>query len=200
MKVLSKINRGLILTVVVLLGVIGYLIGLEIVQNGARKDIQAVCEKYVAAEVSYRMLPEANRSDTPNLSTEALETYLSNMKQDLTSYYVDNEQTYRYLLDSMEDSLRAQAEGEGVVYQYDKEIIKMDITFRGDMATVSLTCSNTYRGPSDMAYSKQTAPAAVKTIQGETTDSITLQRVEGEWKLTYSNLSTPYPESSGMYY
>ena len=197
MKVFSKINRGVILTVIVLLGVAAYLIGLEIMQSSASKDIEALCQKYVAAELNYHMLPEGQRVEKPSMTEAELDSYIAQMREELIPYSVDNEQTYRYLLESLEENLRSQADGNAVTYTFTKEIVKTEITFDGDKASVRLTSLTTYEGISDDTPAFG-SPAVIQndSAKGETTDTISMQRVNGEWKLTYASLNRPYEQTS----
>ena len=199
MKVLAKINRGVILTVVVLLGVAAYLIGLEVMHSSARKEIGALCEEYIQAELRYHMLPEEYRGATPGMTEAELDGYIAQMKEDLTPYYVDNEQTYRYLFNSLEESLRNQAQGYDVTYELTKDIMKTEITFDGDKASVDLFCYTTMKGTA--AYAPDVAASTTtrdSSASGETLDTLYLQRVDGEWKLTYSNLTVPYAQFGGL--
>ncbi len=191
MKVLAKINRGVILTVVVLLGVAAYLIGLEVMHSSARKEIGALCEEYVQAELGYHMLPEEYRGATPGMTEAELDSYIAQMKEDLTPYYVNNEQTYQYLFSSLEQSLRNQAQGYDVTYELTKDIMQTEITFDGDKARVQLSCYTTLKGTT--AYTPDIAATTPNnSVSRETRDTLYLQRVDGEWKLTYSNLTIPY--------
>lgn len=190
MRILSKINRGVILTVVVLVGVAGYLIGLEAMHSSARKEIQQICEKYVAAELQYYMLPQAYRTESPQISEQELERYMTAMRDELKGFFVDNEQTYRYKLKELEENLTAQSKGEGVVYEYKKEIVRYKIEFDGNTASVTLTSTTTYDGPVS-SYSSKTGASSRQTLTGEVTDRLSLQRVNGEWKLTYAALYLP---------
>lgn len=192
MRILSKINRGVILTVVILLGVAGYLIGLEAMHDSARKEIQQICEKYVAAELQYHMLPQAYRTENPQMPAQELEHYMTAMREDIKGFFVDNEQTYRYKLEELEEDLTAQSKGEGVVYQYTKEIIQYEIEFNANTASVTLTSATTYDGPVDSySYRSKTGGSSRQTLTGEVTDCLSFQRVDGEWKLTYAALYLP---------
>lgn len=190
MKVLSKMNRGVIFTVVVLLGVVAYLIGLEVTRSSARGEIQQICESYIAAELKYHMLPETYRAEKPEVSQEELDSYLTAMRKELKEFYVDNEQTYRYKLEELENDLIAQSQGEGVVYQFEKELVEYEIEFNGNTASVTLTCMTTYDGPVN-SYKEGMGLSSRQTLTGETADRFTFQQIDGEWKLTYAALYEP---------
>ena len=199
MKALAKINRGVILTAVVLLGVAAYLIGLGMMHSAARTDIEALCEEYVQTELRYHMLPEEYRGATPGMTEAELDGYIAQMKEELTPYYVDNEQTYRYLFSSLEESLRNQAKGYDVTYELTKDIVKTEITFDGDKASVELSGYTTLKGTA--AYTPDIAASTTtrdNSASGETRDTLYLQCVDGEWKLTYSNLTVPYAQFGGQ--
>ncbi len=192
----KKINRGLILTFAVVLGVAVYLVGLEAVRSKDKEEIKKVCEAYLQMEVAYHMLPEEYRKEQPDIAGPALDEYIRKMQEEITSYYVDNEQCYRYLLERLEENLRAQAEGKGVIYQFEKNIRRYEsLSFNGNTVKVTFTSFSTLDGPPGGPGSEENRMES----QGDTIDEITLQKVDGKWKVVFSNLSYPYG-NGGMSY
>lgn len=189
MKTLSKVNRGLILTIVVILGVAAYLVGVSLSQAGDREEIKKVCAQYIQTELQYRMLPEANRKEDPGISQTDLTAYIDKAKAEIKSHYVDNEICYKYLLEEIETSLKQQAKGQGVVYSYEKDVRSYtDFVFDKDSASVVVTCNTSYNGPDRYSMSQSTVKK--NTV---TKDQMTLQKVDGKWKVTYSYLESYDP-------
>ncbi len=181
MKLLKKINRGLLLLIVLIIAVSIYLIASAVTDTKEKKQIVSLCEEYIGKEISYNMLPEQYRENPTSMTAEELSAYIGEMKETLKSYYVDNEKSYIYLLDSLEENLKSQHKGLNIIYDYEKEIAKFDsITFHGNSVSVKLTCNTAYSSEDSQASS-------------QTSDYMTLQKDGGEWKVTYSSLV--YPES-----
>ena len=55
MKFLKKINKGLVLTILVLLGLIIYLINVEVTRNKVKPEIEKICKEYID---EYLKMPE----------------------------------------------------------------------------------------------------------------------------------------------
>ena len=109
MKILKKINRGLILTVIVVIGVAVYLGCLGSAQAADREEIISICEDYIKAETGYSMLPEKYRKENPEIPEQELDAYINEAKTELKKFYVDNENTYKYLLERIESSLKSRS-------------------------------------------------------------------------------------------
>lgn len=185
MKLLKKINRGFLLLIVLIIAVSIYLIASAVTETKEKKQIVSICEEYIGKEVSYNMLPEQYRENPASMTTEELSAYIGEMKETLKSYYVDNEKSYIYLLDGLEEDLKSQHKGLDVVYNYEKEIAKFDnITFHGNSVSVEMTCNTAYSSEDSQASS-------------QTSDYMTLQKDGGKWKVTYSSLL--YPDSVSAY-
>lgn len=184
MKFMKKLNKGVVLLAFVIIAVAIYLSVNAVTESKDKTKIKELCEEYVAKEISYNMLPEQYRSDGTKIATNELDTYIKQMKEELSDYYVDNEQCYSYLLNNLEESLQNQQKGLSVVSAYEKSIIKFDkITFYDDSASVQISCNTTYEG---------TVPTGeINNLNSQTIDTITLQKVNGKWKITYSNLINP---------
>lgn len=180
MKILKKINRGLILTVIVVIGVAVYLACLSSAQAADREEIISICEDYIKAETGYSMLPEKYRKENPEIPEQELDAYINEAKTELKKFYVDNENTYKYLLERIESSLKSQAAGDDVILTYTKDIYKVDsVAFDGDKASVELICNTVCK----------TSGGSVST-DDLTNDSLMLQKIDGRWLLCYSNLYT----------
>jgi len=190
MRYLSKINRGAILTAGVILIVIGYLITTAIIQNNEKPMIRQVCETYLKQEVAFNMLPLEYRKEKPDMGDTALKSYLAEMKKSITAFYPDNEQYYKYIIETLTSDLTNQAKGIDVVYQYEKTILKFkEISFEGDTANVTITCSSTIE-----AKNTATGSSIKNKTTAETSDSIILQKINGQWKVVYSSINRPTRE------
>ncbi len=187
MKFIAKINRGAILTAVVLILVAAYLIGLSISQNMAKAEIRQVCGEYVQTEIRYSMIPEQYRSEQPDMPAADQELYLADMAKDLKAFYIDNEAISKISIDKIRSRLMGQMNGIDVVYDYQKTIAKYNsFEFDQGMVTVTLVSNTVFDGT---LYNNM-IPGRQKEI-GETTDTIILQKVDGIWKVVVANLVQP---------
>lgn len=188
MKYLSKINRGAILTAVVVLTVICYLVTTGIIQNNEKPRIKQVCETYLQQEVAYNLLPAAYRVDKPDMPMTVLNDYLAEMKKNIIAFYPSNEQYYKFVIDTRTADLTSQAKGTGIVYQYEKTITKYkDIIFNGNTVNVAFTTSTTMEAKD--LYG--TGSTIKEKITAEVDDNIILQKIDGVWKVVYATINRP---------
>lgn len=187
MKFLAKINRGLILTVVIVAAIAIYLIAQSISQADEKPKIKDVCQQYINTAISYSQLPENYRKANPEIPQAELDKYIADMSKDLKAFYTDKEETYKGVIERNKEYLENQAKGVGVVYSYTKEIKEYEnFVFDGDTVTVSIGTNSVFDG-SDI--SSPLSPRG--KVTGKTVDTITLQKVDGEWKVIYAFLEQP---------
>lgn len=187
MKFLKKINRGLILTLVVLIAVAIYLVVLSQAQAAAKSEIKNVCERYVVTEISYNMLPEKYRVKNPDISQSEIEQYIEDMTNDIRAFYPDDRQSYKHLISRSKASIEHQAKGIEVIYSYQKDILDYDkFVFDGNTVTVTISSNSSIQRFDHTA--NDDIGEKVSTI---TTDTISLIKKDGEWKVIYANLQMP---------
>lgn len=184
MSILKKINRGALLTLILLLGVIIYLIALSAVQSREKPRIEEICRQYVAAEVAYSLLPADYRTEGIAVPEEELGDYIQEMETAIRPFYLDNEKVVSLALDRLADNLRNQAEKGNRLLLFEKEIKDFSsFEFDGNKATVrfrSLTTVERNGGSPGMN------PEA--RLTGETDDRIVLQKVDGQWQIVFAEL------------
>jgi len=187
MRALKKFNRGVIITIIAVLCVGIYLIGLDMSQNTEKPAIQKVVESYIATYVSYNMLPESYRIATPNIPQAEMDSYTAKMESDIQSYFAAGDTSYKYITDMLKSGLESQTTDTTVVYSYNKTISRYtDFNFDKDTVTVTVETNANYDGPN----SKNTSAVRVQ-LNSVTTDKIVLKKVDGEWKVVYSNINIP---------
>lgn len=188
MNYLSKINRGAILTAMVVLGVVCYLVTTGIIQNNEKPRIKQVCESYLQQEVAYNLLPAAYRLDKPDMPVSVLNDYLAEMKKNIIAFYPTEEQYYKFVIDNRTADLTSQAKGTGIVYQYEKTITKYkDMIFNGDSVNVTFTTSTTIEAKD--LYG--TGSTIKEKITSDVDDNIILQKIDGVWKVVYATINRP---------
>ncbi len=181
MKFFSKINRGLVLLIILVLGVAIFLVIQSNYQSRETPKIKEVCQQYINTVIDYKQLPQHYRKANPEIPQNELEKHIQAMTDDIKAFYTDNVQTYKTVIKDYKSDLENQARGIGVVYNYKKEIKDYEnIIFNGDNVTVSII-TNSVREDSEL---KQRASS-------QTTDTISLQKVNGQWKVIYADLLEP---------
>jgi hypothetical protein len=197
MSFLKKINRGAIVSVIILLSVIVYLVALAVSKSLEMPAIRKVCADYISTEVSYSMLPEAYRTAAPDMPAVEKEQYLADMKQDISSFLVSDGKTGQLILDRLQASLEQQMSGDSVIYEYQKTIIKFEsAVFSEELVTVTLQSETVYDGPFP-GNDGSTAATRQRQVQN-LTDTVILKKIGGEWKVFFASLLTPN-SANGQY-
>ena len=193
MSILRKLNRGAILTVAAVIGIIIYLIANGTANALQTAEIKEACAEYIAAEVSYSVLPEAYQAEDPGMPADEQSRYLAEMSEHIQPLLADDGTAGQLTLKRLEDSLTRQMSGDGVIYEFGKTILKYEaISFKQDVATVSVLTETIFDGP---AYDYYSGMMAGRQYQVATlTDTLVLQRVDGVWKVFFASLATPASE------
>jgi len=183
MNYLKKINRGLILSVIVILTVVFYLVSLSASQKSQKSKIQEVCDKYIQAEVKYRMLPVEYRK-YEEMPEEKKNEYIKEMEENIKPYLPEGSQAVELITRRLKNGIENQAEGKDIIHNFEKELIEYEeFVFDKNSVTVTVSTDTSYEGPASDFTS-----ASPRT---RTQDTVILQKIKGEWKVVYSDISTP---------
>ena len=87
MKIWKKINKGLLLTIIVLIVLIIYLKGVEKQREADKTAIKTSCEEYINLIDNLMVLPE----DMQNLSEENEQKIQDNINNELKKVMIENE-------------------------------------------------------------------------------------------------------------
>ncbi len=187
-----RINRGALLFIILLIGIITYLVVLSVTRGKDEALIKDLCSDYITIETQYDALPEKYRSDGIDMPAEELNNYINDMKDAIKLYFIDNENAYGRLINSIESSLIRQAGGGAKISKFTKNIIAFtEFEYRGDVVEVSMQCQNQFEIISDSN--------SVAENNYLSDDSIIVQKVDGKWKVVYSNVKSPF-DISGDYF
>ena len=188
MKILKKINKGLILTIIVVAVLVMYLTNLEKQRESDKADIRKACEDFIALTDEYVVLPEDMQTYTGEISKENKEKIETQLKDALKTKMVDNDKAieiqYKYLIDKLQSGY--QTEGE-VKTKNKRTITKISsYEFDGNQVTVVLNTSldTTYKYIDKYTRDKKERKDT-NTYSG---DEIILKKVDGKWKVVYSHL------------
>ena len=75
MKFLKKINKGLVLTIIVILALVVYLVEVERQREDDKTEIRGACEEFIDVTDKYLVLPEEMQTLTGEISEEAEKAY-----------------------------------------------------------------------------------------------------------------------------
>ncbi len=189
MKFLKKLNRGLILTVLVLIGVAAYLITLGVIHRGDKADIKDLVSEYLEAQNGAFFLSEEALGDASFNSDAAL----AKIKATLSPFFA--EETASGLDETVRTTLYQQERQHSLGKRIEKaesRIQKMTgYDFEGNYAEVTVTVSLVYDGPGELCGERFRENA---TFSYESSFSFICVKEQGEWKLIdvggYENLAT----------
>ena len=188
MRVLRKINKGLLLTIIVVAVLVIYLTNLEKQREADKVDIKKACEDFIALTDKYVVLPEDMRTYTGEISKEKKEKIETQLKDALKKQMVDNDKAveiqYEYLVDKLQNGYETENE---VKTGNKRTITKISgYEFDGNQVTVTLrTSTETTYKYKDGFTGEEKERKDTNTNSG---DEIVLQKVDGKWKIVYSYL------------
>ncbi|NLN45025.1 MAG: hypothetical protein GX153_00455 [Clostridiaceae bacterium] len=181
MNWIRKINRGLVLTLLILIGIVVYLSWLG---ASRRDDLPVLRDKaaaYLEAELVWSQLPEVYRTAHPTMPAAELAAFADAQADVIEGWYIDHDAIVDPLVGRMRENLAKQAAGQDVFLSYTKEILKVeDILFDTGRATVSLTVRT------------RLEVAGRQGIYAEDmADTVILQKEDGVWRVVYAQLNKP---------
>ena len=192
MKILKKINIGLLLTIIVLIALIFYLKGVENQREADKTAIRTSCEEYINIIDKLIVLPE----DMQNLSEENEQKIQNNINTELKNVMIENEDAIelqsQYVLEIVK-----QSNENKIITNCKKNIDKISkYEFDGDQVVVKFSSNleTSYKHVNTETNEEEEK----QNIQSTSGDEITLQKVDGKWKIVYSYLDY-YQNSSDLY-
>lgn len=202
MRILKKINKGVVLTCIVLIVLIIYLFNVEIKRNNDKPEIEKACKDYIELVNKYAVTPEsASKVFAPNgLSEEeqkakkdnldiAINKSMTALETSLKDKMIDNELAVRMQKDRIEDFVRNNSNVfSSTLTKFNKEVTKvMKFSFDEDQVIVTLnTKTETETKYLDSLNENKEVSKKNDQISEE---SITLQKVDGVWKVVYADLA-----------
>ena len=198
-----KINKGFILTLIVLLILAIYLVNIEKQRDIEKSSIQTACEKFIELTDKYIVLPEHLQENmqevTDNQIKENIDKYSQEMKKELEKQMVSNKEDIELQHKFYKMQLKKGYNGIQIRTKYDRKIIKItQYEFDKEKVKVQFNSKVTEKikiGDEEQEKSFETYG-----------DEIILQKIDGNWKIVYSNLHNnvnyygEYYEDSMMIY
>ncbi len=187
MKVLKKINKGLILTIIVVVVLVIYLIGVEKQRDSDKTEIKNTCQEFLEFIDRYTVLPEENQTPSLGVTKEVQEKAEKELRTELEKRMIKNDDAvdiqYDYLLSTLKTGYLSNEIKSKSKHTIDKIT---NYEFDGNQVTVTLnTTSETTYKYIDEETGKEMEKQNTTSNTGET---IILQKVDKQWKVVYSML------------
>lgn len=198
MKILRKINKGFVLTIIVLTVLVVYLVSVEVKRNSQKPEIEKAAEEYIELIDKYATLPseyqnlhnsEINKEEVENINQQAEKAISENvakLKEELKGKMIDNETAIDMQKDVIEKFLYDQNDFlQSITIKFDREITKIKkYTFDDDQVTITFDS----KIEMETKYLKDGEERINKNEYEATEESITLQIIDGVWKIVYADL------------
>ena len=185
-KLFRNINRGFIVTAVVILLVNIYLIGLNIYQSQSEPAIKSACESYVTADAGWHIVPEEFVGGATITPDAELQKFSDSLRPDISTYYIDNELILDSAVSTVSEYLQVQDYRGVFMTSCANSIIKFDsIIFRDNTAIVNFTSRITVDFLDTAADSKERDHES-----GMAANQMILQKEDGIWKIVYAYLGS----------
>lgn len=192
MKVLKKINKGLVLTIIVLAALLIYISGVEKQRNADKPDIRKACEEFIALTDKYVVLPEDMQKS--EVSEEKVNEYVNQMKNDVEKVMISNTEAVKIQEQVIENNLRDSYNALDARSKMSRKIKKINgYEFDGNQVTVKL---NNQVEIVTKVFDEIESTKETETFDASS-DEIILQKIDGKWKIVYSNLQF---DGSNRYY
>lgn len=134
---MKKINLGLVLTLLTLICLTMFVISEEKSKAEDIANVEEICKEYFNVYNKYSMLEKDDRNMDKEMNTDRYNTYLSEMKQDLSKYISDEKLDEVY--EQYKKRLDQQFYRKYVMKEYNKEFIEIkDYNFNDSYITVVL--------------------------------------------------------------
>lgn len=186
MKILKKINKGFILTVIVILLLCIYLNNVEKQRETDKSEILKACEQYIDLTEGYIVLPEEMQKLPQNIEKQDLEKYKQEIKTGLKQVMIQNDPAIELQYQILDNIIENDIGTNAVTTKFERTITsKPSYEFDGDQVTVSFKSNVTITEK----YLNEKQEEKTRSNSFSTNyDEIILQKVEGQWKIVYSNL------------
>ena len=194
MKGLKKLNLGLVLAILVVIGVVIYCIKVESERKSAKSDISKACEEFIELDNKYAVLPEDKQVIGIKKADINLADISSKAEAELREKMLtDDAAEIQSLI--LKDVIEKQLINTSkITTNFERKISKItSYQFDGNQVTVTfnskISQKKKYKNEGDEA---EKVSENSFEIQGET---ITLEKKDGNWKVVYASLQYVDPSS-----
>lgn len=185
MKILKKINKGLILTIIVLVALTIYLVGVEKQRKADKEVIKNKCEEFVELTNKYLIYPESMQILAEPMPERQKEEYTNQMKTELEKIMIKNDEAVKIQYEFLKAMLENNNTKEEMRTKVDRKITKISsYEFDGNQVTVTFNSKLEI----DSKYLNGEEEKTRKNSYETSGEEITLQKIDNEWKVVSSNL------------
>ena len=182
---MKKINKGLILTIIVVIGLTIYLVNLEKQRNDEKPEIKSICENFIEVTDKYSVLPKEKQVINPNGNEEEYSKYITSVKNELENIMIPNEDAIMLQYQVIEENLGNGYNNLEARTNQKRTINKITgYDFDGNQVTVKFQ--------NRVEKTTQYFDGIEEQVENKTFDApydeIILQKIDGEWKVVYANL------------
>ena len=208
MNVLKKVNKGVIITIIVILILIIYIVNVENKRSKERPEIEKKCEEYVSLLNEHFSIKDDGSllivSQDNKENVEIKDNKMEEFEKNLKNIMVDNEKIIKMQLNLIKNDTEEMNNSYlNIVTSYNKKIVKIDkYEFDGNQVTVTFKTINEteeeYVKMGEIDPETQKDKIEVRKNQEERpSETLTLQKVNGEWKIVYSEMVNQVTNSKG---
>ena len=209
MKFLKKINKGFILTIIVIVLLVIHLVNVEAKRSTEKPHIEKTAKEYIELVDKYAILPEEYQKIYTKIKNEdeaneidekldkAIEEQISKYEQELKTKMVDNKTAIELQKNILEPIISQNNDfKQSVMTKYDREIKKIKkYVFDEDQVTITFDSSIEI----ETKYMEGKKEKTKKNTQKAEDESITLKLENGTWKIVYADLRVQPNMSAGMF-
>lgn len=182
---MKKINKGLILTIIVVIALTIYLVNLEKQRNEEKTQIRTICEKFIEITDKFAVLPEEKQVLNTNITENEFKEYMLLMKKQLNDIMITNEEAVSLQYQVIEENLQKGYNKLEARTRQKRTIKKVaGYEFEGDQVTVKFENRLERTTKYFDGVEEQIENKGFDALY----DEIILQKIDGEWKVVYANL------------
>ena len=190
MKVLKKINLGLVLAIIAIVAIVIYSVNIENSRKSAKEEIKKTCEEYIAITNNYCILPEQYRVVNQKAADVDLKEYSERIKNEVAKYTVSDktaEIQKLYLLESVKNQL---INTSYVTTEYSRKIDRITgYKFVENQVTITFNTNVSIKQKYN-EINKETGETSEKIKESTLAnkgESMVLENKDGKWKVVSTN-------------
>lgn len=204
MKILKKINKGLVLTIIVIVVLSIYLISVEMKRNAEKSKIEQTCKEYISMLETYLKTPvdldklytgeeiESNKNEIKEKAEKVIAKQVTSLEQDLKQIMIDNDKAIDIQKKTIESYLQELYNNPSqVIESYNKEITQITkYKFEDDQVIVTFN-TKTEKETKYLSQDEQTGEYKEETRKDTekfNNETITLKQDKDKWKVVYSDM------------
>ena len=192
MKVLKKINLGLVLAIIAIIAIVIYSVNVENNRKSAKEEIKRTCEEYIAVTNNYCILPEQYRVINQKATDVDLNEYSEQIKNEVGKYTISEKTAdiqKLFILESVKNQL---INTSSITTEYSRKIDRITgYKFDGSQVTVTFNTKVTIKQKYN-EINQETGETSEKIKEKTLTnngESMALENKDGKWKVVSTNFS-----------